>query len=58
MALTDGEKGFPVKFKGVDRSPTNSASEKFKVASVARNMPRISSENDWRSRCCCDVKGV
>lgn len=50
LASTEDKKGFPVKLKGVDRSPTNSESEKFNVASVARNMPRTSSENDWRSR--------
>ena len=49
-ALMDNENGFPVKAKGVDRSPMNNESEKFNVASVARNMPRTSSENDWRSR--------
>lgn len=50
LASTEDEKGFPVKLKGVDRSPTNSESGKFKVASVARKMPRTSSEKDWRSR--------
>ena len=50
LASMEDEKGFPVKLKGVDRSPTKSESEKFNVASVARNMPRISSENDWRSK--------
>lgn len=46
LALTEAEKGFPVKVKGVDRSPIKNESEKFKVASVARNIPRTSSEND------------
>lgn len=50
LASTEDEKGFPVKVKGVDRSPMNSESEKFKVASVARNMPRTSREIDWRSK--------
>ena len=50
LASTEDEKGFPVKLKGVDKSPTNNESEKFNVASVARNMPRTSSENDWRSK--------
>ena len=46
LASTEDDRGFPAKLKGVDRSPTNSESEKFNVASVARNMPRIISEND------------
>ena len=50
LASMEDDKGFPVKLRGVDRSPTNSESEKFNVASVARNMPRTSSENDWRSK--------
>lgn len=50
LASMDDEEWFPVKLKGVDKSPTNNESEKFNVASVARNMPRTSSENDWRSR--------
>ena len=50
FASMEDEKGFPMKLKGVDSSPTNSESEKFNVASVARKMPRTSSEKDWRSR--------
>ena len=46
LASTDEEKGWPVKVNGVDRRPTNSESEKFNVASVARKMPRKSSEKD------------
>lgn len=58
MASTEDGKGFPVKVKGVDRRPTNNESEKFSVASVARNIPRTSSENDWMSRRVCGVKCV
>ncbi len=46
LASTEDENRFPVKLKGVDRSPTNNESEKFNVASVARKIPRTSSEND------------
>ena len=45
-ASIERERGFLVRLKGVDRSPTNSDREKFNVASVARNMPRTSNEND------------
>lgn len=50
LALTQDERGVPIKVKGVDRSPTNNESEKFNVVRVARNMPSTSSENDWSSR--------
>ena len=46
LASIERERGFLVRLKGVDRSPTNSDREKFNVASVARNMPRTSNEND------------
>lgn len=50
LASTEDEEGYAVKLKGVDRSPMKSEREKFNVASVARNMPRTSSDDDWRSR--------
>ena len=50
LASIEGEKGFPIKDRGVDRRPTNSEREKLSVARVARNMPRRRSEKDWRSR--------
>ena len=40
---------------GVDRSPTNKDSEKFRVANVARNIPRSKSEKHWISIWCCSV---
>lgn len=46
LASIEHEKGVLVRLKGVDRIPMNSDREKFKVASVARNMPRTSNEND------------
>ena len=46
LASIKRERGFLVRLKGADRSPTNSDREKFNVASVARNMPRTSKEND------------
>ena len=46
LGSTEAEKGLPTNDRGADSRPTNSESEKFKVARVARNIPRRSSEND------------
>lgn len=40
---------------GVARMPTINASEKLSVASVARDIPRTSNENDLISWNCCTV---
>jgi hypothetical protein len=55
LGSTEPEKELPMKDRGADRSPTNNESEKFNVASVARNIPNRSSENEWSKRYCCAV---
>ena len=43
-----------MKDSGVDSRPVRNARLKFRVESVARNMPRRRNERHWiRTRCCC-----
>jgi len=58
LGSTEAEKGFPMKDSGAERRPTNSESEKLRVARVARNMPSRSREKEWSSRWCCGVSGA
>jgi len=50
FASVEPEHAFPMNDSGVDRRPTNREREKFRVANVARNMPKSSKENDCRSK--------
>ncbi len=52
------EKGLPINDSGVERRPTNKASEKLRVARVARKIPSIRRENEWSKRWCCGMRGV
>lgn len=52
LASIEPENGLQMNDSGVERRPTNNESEKFRVASVARNMPRTSRENECRRRRC------
>lgn len=46
LASMEPENALPMNDSGVDRRPTNKEREKFRVANVARNMPKSSREND------------
>jgi len=52
LASIEPEKGLPINDNGVDSRPTNNEREKFRVASVARNMPKTSKENECTRRWC------